>query len=165
MSLAAAALMPGRVAGVIAVDTLQDADFVFPEEMADAFVARFEADFESTMTGMFSGMMARVDPELSAWVLDRALAARPEVATALLRDFNGLDNPALFSAAGAPIRAINAAPTPSAPYATNIEGNRKYADFDAVIMDGVGHFLQLEAPAAFNGHLRRYVEELSGPRG
>ena len=85
-------------------------------------------------------------------------ALHPEVAVALIRDFENLNFPALFSNAGVPIRAINAMPAAMTP-TTNIDGNRQYADFDATLMEGVGHFLQLENPQEFNRQLRAYLQE------
>ena len=78
---------------------------------------------------------------------------------ALLGDFARISLPGLFEGAGVPIRAINATPGPMTPQ-TNVVGNRRYADFDAVILDGVGHFLQLEAPDRFNAHLRDAIAAL-----
>jgi pimeloyl-ACP methyl ester carboxylesterase len=43
---------------------------------------------------------------------------------------------------------------------TEIETNRKYGDFDAILIDGVGHFMQLERPEAFNKELKVAIEEL-----
>ncbi len=162
VALEAARLMPGRVLGVVAADTLHDADYVFPEEMAEQMTSAFEADFTGAMTNMFSGMGAGdMDPELRAWIVEKASGANPEVAVPLLLDFGNIDFPAVFSAAGVPIRAINAAPMPPMIPVTNIEGNRQYADFDAVIVAGSGHFIQLEKPAEFNARLREYIEELA----
>jgi pimeloyl-ACP methyl ester carboxylesterase len=60
----------------------------------------------------------------------------------------------LLASAKVPIRCVNAAPAgPMAP-ATNVAANKKHADFDAVIMEDVGHFLQLEKPDEFNVKLR-----------
>ena len=46
-----------------------------------------------------------------------------------------------------------AASTPSpihpAVFDTAIEANQNYADFDAVLMEGVGHYLMLEKPEEF----------------
>jgi pimeloyl-ACP methyl ester carboxylesterase len=39
--------------------------------------------------------------------------------------------------------------------------NRKHApSFQAIVMEGTGHFPQVESPAAFQGHVRRVVREL-----
>jgi len=43
---------------------------------------------------------------------------------------------------------------------TAIGVNRKYADFDAVLMEGVGHFPMLEKPEGFNGKLREVLKAL-----
>jgi hypothetical protein len=39
--------------------------------------------------------------------------------------------------------------------------NRKYADYNATLMDGVGRFLQLEKPQEFNAICARFAAELS----
>ena len=162
VSLEAAHRMPGRVAGIVAVDTLHNADFKYPQGMVDNMVASFESDFKGTMAGFFQGMASTsMSEELKSWIVDEASAARPEVAIALMSDFARIDMPALFENAGVPIRAINAAPQGEMGMATDVEANRKYADFDAVLMQGVGHFLQLESPAEFNQHLERVLAELA----
>ena len=55
-----------------------------------------------------------------------------------------------------PIRCINSA----AGLATTVEANRKYADFDAVILDAGGHFQHLENPERFNAEMRKLLDEL-----
>lgn len=45
---------------------------------------------------------------------------------------------------------------------TAIEVNRKYADYDAVVLDGVGHYLMLERPQAFNELLATVLVEIDG---
>ncbi len=72
-----------------------------------------------------------------------------------MRDFGTIDFPAWFREAGVPIRAINAA----TPYTTRVEANRKYADFDAVLIHDVGHYLQMTRPDEFNGLL---IEAIAG---
>ena len=62
-----------------------------------------------------------------------------KAATLLLADYNRFDFKAALVAAGVPVRAINAAK----PFRTEVEINRKYGDFDAVLISDVGHFLML----------------------
>jgi pimeloyl-ACP methyl ester carboxylesterase len=81
-----------------------------------------------------------------------------EVGRALIRDFQAVDLPTLFREAGVPIRAINA----GAPNVTKVEVNEKYADFDVVLMDGVGHFLHMTRPDEFNRHLLATIASLEG---
>ncbi|MDJ0652699.1 MAG: alpha/beta hydrolase [Xanthomonadales bacterium] len=161
VSLEAARLMPGRVLGVVAVDTLHDADFEYPPGQLEQMVTAFETDFHGTMSGVFQGMSGQyLTPDLKDFIVTESLNTRPDAAVALLRNFDQLDLPEMFRQAGVPIRAINAAPGPST-LPTDIEGNRQLADFDAVLMEQVGHFLQLEQPEAFNQLLRGYVDALN----
>lgn len=165
VSLEAARRMPERVIGVVAVDTLHDAEMDFTEEQAAEIVSAFEADFTGAMDGFVRGMFREgADPATVDWTVKKAQGANREAALALMRDFRNLDFPVLFAAAKVPIRAINAAPETPMQYATAVETNRKYADFDAVLIPGVGHFLQLERPAELNERLREVVAELSAPR-
>lgn len=157
VSLAAAHRMPGRVLAVVGIDALHDAESPFPRQAFDELVQSFESDFPAAMRRAVDGMVrSDADPQLRAWISERASAANPEAALALLRDFPNLDLPTLLRNAGVPVRCINAA----APYATAIETNRKYADFDAVIMEDVGHFPMLERPVAFNARLREMLQGL-----
>jgi pimeloyl-ACP methyl ester carboxylesterase len=48
---------------------------------------------------------------------------------------------------------------------TNIEENKKYADYDAILISDAGHFLQLERPKEFNQALDKWVLELSHDAG
>jgi pimeloyl-ACP methyl ester carboxylesterase len=162
VALEAARRMPGRVAGIVAVDTLHNADYEFPPEAVAQLVAAFEADFAGTVAGFIRGMyQPGADPAVVDWTVKKAQGTNQEAAIALMRDFGSLDFPAAFAAAKVPIRAINAAPAGPMQPVTEIEINRKYADFDAVLIEGVGHFLQLERPAELNARLREVVAGLA----
>jgi pimeloyl-ACP methyl ester carboxylesterase len=162
VSLEAARRMPGRVLGIACVDTLHNADFEFPPEQVAQLIAAFEADFAGTVAGFVRGMyQPGADPAVVDWTVKEAQATDQEAAIGLMGDFESLDFPALFSGAKVPIRAINAAPAPPMQPVTEVEINRKYADFDAVLVEGVGHFLQLERPAELNARLREVVAELA----
>ena len=86
-------------------------------------------------------------------------AERAEIGLALIKDIATVDMPAWFEQAGVPIRAVNAA---AGGIPTRIESNRQYADYDAVLMDGVGHYPHMTRPAEFNPHMMRWVDELAG---
>jgi pimeloyl-ACP methyl ester carboxylesterase len=73
-----------------------------------------------------------------------------------MRNFGSIDMPRWFSDAGVPIRAINAA----TPNPTRVETNRKYADFDVVLIDDVGHYLQMTRPEAFNPLLLEAIADI-----
>jgi pimeloyl-ACP methyl ester carboxylesterase len=66
---------------------------------------------------------------------------------------------AALAAVDVPVRYINAG-----GYPTNVEGNRKYQpNFDGVVMDGVGHFLMMEAPDPFNELAKQIITNLDKP--
>jgi pimeloyl-ACP methyl ester carboxylesterase len=46
---------------------------------------------------------------------------------------------------------------------TNIEENKKYADYDAILIPDAGHFLQLERPNEFNAALDKWLLKLTLP--
>jgi pimeloyl-ACP methyl ester carboxylesterase len=101
------------------------------------------------------------DPAVQGWVLERALLADRRATVALMRAFQDVDDRALLSGAGVPVRAVNAAPLPPMIPATKVETNRRFADFDATLIEGVGHYLMLEKPAEVNRALRAALLEIA----
>jgi pimeloyl-ACP methyl ester carboxylesterase len=162
ISLGAAKLLPGTVVAVIGVDTLQNAEYQWPEGQAEQFAKSFEANFEATMRMGIKGMLPeKADPELLNKITSKAASQDKTMAIALFRDFPRLDTKALMNDAKVPIRCINSAPETQFATPTAIDINKKYADFDAVIMKGVGHFPMLEQPAEFNRNLREVLKEFA----
>ena len=83
--------------------------------------------------------VAGVNDKTRDWVIERARKAGPAIPLSLLRDYSSINFGMLFTGPGAtvPIRALNLSPT-------KIDvANRLTPDFDAVIMQGVGHFPHL----------------------
>jgi pimeloyl-ACP methyl ester carboxylesterase len=158
VALEAARRLGGRVVGVVGVDNLHDAERKMPAEFMARTAQRFEADFVATMTDFIRSMFPPgTDPGVASFILSKATSANRKVALALFRDFANLDLPGALSAVKVPIRCVNAAPRPPSGPPTAVATNRKYADFDAVLLDGVGHFLMLEKPAEFNAKLREVL--------
>jgi pimeloyl-ACP methyl ester carboxylesterase len=161
VSLLAAARLGDRAQGVICVDALHDAGFVWREEAARQWIAGFEQDFEGAMRNAVAGMVPW-DSVLRDWIAAQGLLADREAMTALIHEFSRFDLAAALSAAGAPVRCINAAPYGEYSLPTAVETNRRYADFDATIMEGVGHYLHLERPEEFNRRMRDLLAEIAG---
>jgi len=154
----AALRMPERVTGVVVLDTLHDLEAEVPPGAMEDVAAQFEQDFTGTMTGMArSAFDESADPAVVQRVLDGALAADPAVAVALMRDFEGYDPQPAARQLGVPLRAINAAPRKDGDRETALLSNGKHCDYEAVLIDGVGHFLLLERPAEVNEALRTFV--------
>lgn len=161
VSLEAARLMPGKVLGVVGVDTLHSAEWSFNQEEWEQIMTAFDQDFVGTCEQFVRGLYRPdVDATLLAWTTQDMCDARPEVATALLTSFIDLNPGEMLAAAGVPVRCINAD-----IYPTTLEVNRKYApDFDVVVMAETGHFPQLERPAEFTQVLLETLAGLRSPQ-
>ena len=158
VSLRAAALVGERARGIVAVDTLHDAEFDFSGEQVESFIAAFEADFVGTCSNFVQTMFSEegVDDIRDSVRNNSCSALRADVGSALMRDFGTIDMPQWLADAGVPIRAINAA----TPNVTRVETNRKYADFEVVLMDDVGHYLHMTRPDEFNPLLLEAIENI-----
>jgi pimeloyl-ACP methyl ester carboxylesterase len=159
--LEAARRLPGRVLGVVCVETLHNAEVRIDPAQNEQAVSALAGSFSESMTGFVHAAFPEgADSALVQWVIEKAAATYQPAALGLARDVANVDFRALLSGAGVPVRAINAAAMPPAVPETDIEGNRRYADFDARIMEGVGHFLMLERPEEFNARLREALAEI-----
>jgi pimeloyl-ACP methyl ester carboxylesterase len=129
--------------------------------MMDRAIAAFEADFEGTMTAFMPRMFSPgTDSTIVQWVAKSSAKADKAMAVSIMRGVSEIDEKSLLSSAGVPVRCIYAASDdPSGPQ-SYVEINKKYADFDAVFVDGVGHFLYLENPEEVNRHLLAFVSEI-----
>ncbi len=158
VSLRAAALVPGKIRGIVAVDTLHNADFKFEGEQVEEFMRAFETDFVGTCNRFVDQMFVEEDVDDVVAHVRRIGCDGPngEIGAALMRNFGVIDMPAWFRDAGVPIRAINA----SAPTPTEVEINRKYSDFDVKLLEGVGHYPHMTRPEAFNKLLLETIGEL-----
>jgi pimeloyl-ACP methyl ester carboxylesterase len=166
IALEVARRLPGTVVAVIGADTLHNAEYRWSEEQMKQLLAGFEADFQGTLLAGWRGLVpANIDPELYKAITAKAGAQDKRMAIALFADFPHLDLPALFKNARVPIRAINADPG-GFQYGqpTTTEVNKKYADFQAVQMEGVGHFPMLEKPAEFNAKLSEVLKEFAAKK-
>jgi pimeloyl-ACP methyl ester carboxylesterase len=65
----------------------------------------------------------------------------------------------LLAGVKAPVRGLNCAPPMAPPTAIGV--NRKYADYDAVVVQDVGHFMMLERPGVFNAQLEKLLRSFA----
>ncbi len=159
-ALEAARLMPDRVIGVVAVDSLQDADAKYDPDQLNTALASYEKDFAGTCLQFTTSMfLENADPALVERVTTDMCDASPEIAIALLREFFNYELGPALAAVNVPVRYINAD-----MYPTNPEVNQKYnPDFSGFIVPNVGHFLMMEKPEEFNELLKQVVENLGQP--
>jgi pimeloyl-ACP methyl ester carboxylesterase len=159
VALEAARLMPDRVIGVVAVDSLHDADWKFDDEQKAGFLGAWEQDWPGTCARFVGSMFPdSADPALVKRVHTDMCGGDAEIGRALMRQFLDYDLGPALETVDVPVRCIN-----SSANVSNLEANRAHhADFDVVTMDGVGHFLMMERPDEFNRHLRTIVNEIAG---
>jgi len=161
--LEAARRMPGRVAGLVLVDSWVDFEGRLPAEEVEKYVSALQADYRATTTAMVSQLLFSVStPEpVKARVLETVLSVPQEIFVAAARSSLAYDPLPALREIKAPIRAIN-----SDLFPTNVEGNRRYVPgYQVAIMKGVGHYLMLEQPEAFNALLAEALRELARSGG
>jgi pimeloyl-ACP methyl ester carboxylesterase len=161
-ALLAAKRMPKTVVAVIGVDTLQNAEVLMPEAARKKLLEDFEKDFKGMMGGGLTKLVhEKTDAELTKWLAARAVAQDPKMALGLMGDLFGLDLKKPLKEAGVPVRCINSAGGYAFFAPTTEEINKKYADYRAVLVEGVGHYPMLENPSAFNDKLRDVLKEFA----
>ncbi len=156
--LEAARRLPGRVVGLVPVDTLQNVEDKTPPDQIAAFLAPFRADYKASAEGFIRKYMfvPGSAPALIDRIVDKAKEGPAAIAVACLEAAFGYDAAPAFEAMAGPIRAINGDRFP-----TEREANRRHApQFDLVLMKGVGHYLMLEDPDRFEPLLARVVRDI-----
>jgi pimeloyl-ACP methyl ester carboxylesterase len=162
VALLAAPRLAPRVRGVIGVESLHDAGFVYPPGFLEGVALGLEADFPRAVEASLRGVAAPgTSSELLDWIIARALRTDRGAAVGLLRGLEGFEAAAALAASGVPVRAINAAPHAGGGLVTKREENRALADFDVLLVEDAGHFPMLEQPGRFRTLLARWIEELS----
>jgi pimeloyl-ACP methyl ester carboxylesterase len=157
VALEAARLLPGRVLGVVGVDTFQNATVRLDEAESHARAEAFRKDFKGACNAMVRSLFhAGTQKELQARSEQRMCGMPPDVVIGIMEGFSGYDLAAAFRDAGVRIRAINGDLWP-----TDTQLNRTVKpDFDAVVMTGAGHYPMLERPEEFNRLLAEIVNDL-----
>jgi len=162
----AARRLPGRVRGVVWVDTYRHLDesgsaAAMEEEMA-AFIAPFRTDFAAA-TRAFVRRIAGTgaDPGLVDWVADDMAAAPPQIALDAMKHSMTNERAAIagLREAAVPAVAIN----PDQP-ATDVESLVRNG-IAPVCLPAVGHFLMLEDPVGFNRVLDATIEQFAARQG
>ncbi len=143
----AARLMPGKVIGIIGVDTLQDMGRAMTPDEVDAFVAPLRENFVAATQGFVRELFPEgADSHLIQRIADDMSSAPPEVGLGAIQEVLSHDLTPALKEIAVPVHCINADYWP-----TNVEGNRRLnPGFQVTTMSGVGHFLYLEKPEEFN---------------
>lgn len=158
VAVEAALLMPGRVAGVVGVDTFQRLDYRVTPEEARTRGEAFRDDYAGNVHAMVAMLFHKdADPGIVADAERRMQGTPPAAAYGLFLAMGGYDMAEAVRRLDVPLRAIN-----GDLYPTDVAGCRAIKpDFDCIVMPHMGHYPMLERPAEFNAHVAAVVAEWS----
>ena len=154
----AARQLPGRVQGLVWIDTYKQLGTYRTPDERKAMLAPFRADFvETTRTFVRSMFPPSASPSLVEHVATDMSSAPPAVALGALESAIGFDRkmPLALQALNLPVVAIN----PEHP-STDTASMQRHG-VEVVLMPGVGHFAQLEDPERFNALLKKIVDKMT----
>jgi pimeloyl-ACP methyl ester carboxylesterase len=152
-------LGPKRVLGIVAVDTLHDVTQQWPEEDFNRVRDAYAQDFAKACDAHMLRLLPRDAPTATVErVKEETCGNDPDAFRGLFATLRAYDQAAALRDAGARVRAINTTLFP-----TNLEANRRHLPtFEVVLMEGVGHYPQVERPAEFQAHLRKAIQDFTG---
>ena len=159
-SMGGALLLPGRVLGLIWVDTYKKLGPGRTPEEVEAFAAKFSPDFAKTTQEFVRSMFVSTsDPALVDRVAKGMSSAPPSISMPSLRAAFSYSRemPATLQRLKLPVIAINPDNAP-----TDVASLNRYG-VQVMIMPGVGHFEMMEDPAKFNDLLGTAITQLTAP--
>lgn len=148
VSVAAATLIPGKVLGIIAVDTLTNMDIKFTDEQIAGFMTPMEKNFAEATRNYLSNFMftPKSNPEIKEKIVSTMSSSLPKVGLESMKSMLTLELGKMVEEAKVHIRCINAVTNP-----VNLAGCKTHAlSYEVKTMNDVGHFLHMENPAEFN---------------
>jgi len=154
----AARLLPGRVAGLIGVDTLKNVEHPMTREVLETMTAPLKKDFRAGSRQFVGQMISpRTDQRLREWILADMSAAPPDVALSamneLMMQYVTGDAARVFGQVRLPVVGVNGDLWP-----VNYEANRRHMlSFDAIVLKNADHFLMMNRPEEFNRALEEAI--------
>lgn len=158
----AARLMPGRVIGLIGIDTFQNLKVILTYDMLKAWITPLEINFKEGCRDFAKQMLApKTDPQLQEWIMSDMSSAPPAVALSamdnMVINFLTGESAGIFKDVRVPVITINGDMEP-----IDAETNRKHMlSFEAVIIKDAGHFLMMARPVDFNKELHKAIIKLT----
>ena len=154
----AARIDSSRLLGLILIDTVESAEYKFTQEEFGKMEAPFLVDFPSACRAFVQTMLVPGTPQpLREWITADMAAANPTVAMSAFRQMLSLyvqgAVATLFDAVPLPVIGVYADLWP-----VDAEANRRHMkSFEAIVLPGTDHFLQLGNPEKFNDALRQAI--------
>jgi len=152
----AAARMPDKVIAVVGIDTIHDFEWRGTPDDIEKRIKPFQENFQKTADSFIRGMFVKgTDPKLIDEIAGKISSTDPKVGISSMEELmktSYVDLPRTE----AQVWALD-----SDFWPVNMEHNRKYVPgFELRIMPGLGHFIMLEAPDAFNEQLDKMIGEI-----
>lgn len=158
VSLAYAGAHPDRVAGLVLVDPIGDGKQIPPAE-AKAYLAGFESNYDSTSQGYWT-TVAGPDSAVRKRLLADLEATPREAVVQVLRDVMQFDpDPALARYRGPTLSIV----TPHNNMPSSL--HRLGTGFPHRMVEGTGHWIQLDKPEEFNRLLDEFLETTKSVNG
>ena len=154
----AARLMPGRVIGLIGIDTLENIEYPMTREELKKMVAPFGKDFPNGIRQFVGQMIAsKTDPKLREWIISDMSAAPPNVAISAMNEMMTQyitgEAAEVFNKIRLPVITVNGDLWP-----INYEANRRHMfSYNAIVLKDADHFLMMARPVDFNKALKRAI--------
>jgi len=156
VALEAARRLPGKVAGIVGIDTLRDIAHPFPKETTEPLLRAMREDFAKATSDFVDRnfFIERTDPVIRRWIVKDVASASPKVAIPALESLLTLDYGPILRELDVPVVAINADQPPTDEAAIR----RIEPRFRVVTVTEAGHFLMMEKPALVNRMLLRIAD-------
>ncbi len=154
----AARLMPGHVAGLIGIDTLENVEYPMTREVLEKMTAPLKKDFRAGSRQFVGQMISpRTDQRLREWILADMSAAPPAVALSamdeLMMQYVTGEAARVFDQVRVPVVSVNGDLWP-----VNYEANRRHMlTYDAIVIPKADHFLMMNRPEEFNRALEKAI--------
>jgi pimeloyl-ACP methyl ester carboxylesterase len=145
------------IIGLIAIDTLEDMEYVCTPEEISAMVQPMKDDFPKGAEAFVRQMFVKnTDPKLVDEVVAIVTHADPAVGISTLENYFKSSVLPLAPGIDVPLWCLNADLWPTKP-----DVNSKYVkSYHLRIMPGVGHFLMLESADEFNRQLEDIIKKI-----
>jgi pimeloyl-ACP methyl ester carboxylesterase len=157
----AARIMPGRVIGLIGIDTLENIEYLMTREELKRMIAPLEKNFRTGSRQFVDEMISpKTNPQLREWILSDMSAAPPAVALSAMSNMMSQyitgEAAKIFDEIRVPVITVNGDMWP-----VNYEANRRHMlSFDAIVLKGADHFLMLNRTEQFNRALKKAISEI-----
>jgi pimeloyl-ACP methyl ester carboxylesterase len=150
-------LLKDKVIGLVAVDTLENFEYVATPEDKIKYIEPLKKDFVKNSGPFMRDMFNKnADPKLIERVVRNVARSNPEIAINTIEYY--FDTPVipLLSDVNVPLWCLNSDLWPDYP-----EINSKHLkSYHLRVMPGVGHFLMVESPDEFNRQLDDIIERI-----